>query len=700
MTSQNISDSIPVLVQLALKNKILTTEQVSQALVHVAAERRKGHRARLEDYFLENKLIDPDTMSRLVAASVRHLDKLFGVLAVKSGAVDQGHMAKALETQKQAFAQGTLKPVSDILMEWQLLTAAQRDLLLDKLNASGTFNEDPPSQTPPPPEVSEPRNRTEPATQVADDPEDTVSVPSLIITDQDTKAFFHFPEKTAPRPTLQTVKDLLAEQGVIFGILPDADIAAKLAEAGDGPGEFVVAQGHAGTPPRNARITLYFKTDYLNPGKITDDGTIDFRERGHVPFVQAGTLLAEKNPGVDGTPGTNVFGQTMPADKAEDQPLKSGSGTRESEDGLQIFADLDGQPFITVHGEVSVFQELHIKEDVDYTTGNITFDGNIFVKGAVKPGFTVKGGNLTAREIEGAIIDIKGNIDVAGGISDSTITLGGSLQAMFMTSTKVDAYGDILVKKEIIDSKIRTSGACNGEKVTLIASFVSAREGIRVMRVGTDVSQPCTLRVGINDHTRKVVNRLKVTLEEQKASLETIQKKNDALVDHQKALHQQIMEKSTLQDKLGRQKEDIETKLKGIKAHAADDPRHDKAVRFLNDALAHCDSENSRLEQEVADLFAEQDTVTDAILNLQDQCEPLVQSIEDLNTRIREIHTWEKQSRGRSLIQVIKEIQSQTSASGPNSTLILKETRKNVTIRETRHANPSGPTWEMVVESN
>ncbi|GAB6095704.1 hypothetical protein JCM14469_19560 [Desulfatiferula olefinivorans] len=699
MTSHIEADGIPVMVQLALKNKILTMEQVSRALVHVASERRKGHHARMEDYFLENGIIDPETMSRLAAATVRHLDKLFGVLAVKSGLVDQPHMAKALEAQKLAFAQGTLKPVSDILMEWKLLTGAQRDLLLEKLSASGQTADDPGirSAAPAPPE---PPDEPGLSARPVDEPDDTLKAPSLVFTDQDMKVFFRFPQNTAPGPTLGTVKELLGLNGVIFGILPDETIEAKLAEAEGGSRECLVAEGTPGTPPRNATVTLYFKTDYLNPGKITEDGTIDFRERGHVPFVQAGTLLAEKMPGIDGTPGTNVFGQTLPADKALDQPLKSGAGTRSSDDGLQIFADQDGQPFMTVHGDISVFQELHIKGDVDYTTGNITFDGNIFVKGAVKPGFTVKGGNLTAREIEGAVLDIKGNIDVSGGISDSTITLGGTLQAMFMTSSKVDAYGDILVKKEIIDSKIRTSGACNGDKVTLIASFVSAREGIRVMRVGTDVSQPCTLRAGINDHTKKAVNRIRAVIEEKKTLLDAIQKKNDGLVDHQKALHQQIMEKSILQDKLTEQKKTIEAKLDGVKMHAADDPRHDKAVQFLTGARAHCDQENSLLEQQVAELFAEQDSVTDAILNLQDQCEPLVQTIEELNARIRDIHAWEKRSRGRSLIQVIKEIQAQTSVAGPNSTLILKETRKNVTIRETRHTTPSGPTWELIVETN
>ena len=168
--------------------------------------------------------------------------------------------------------------------------------------------------------------------------------------------------------------------------------------------------------------------------------------------MNKGDVLAEKKPLIQGVPGTSIFGINIPVNVVIDPPFIAGPGAVLSENGLVIIADKSGQPHVDAIGKITVNTEFIVDGDVNYETGNLTFDGNIVVKGTVKQGFTVKGVSLTANEIEGAIIDLTGDLNVSAGISDTTIKTVGNVQTKFINNSTVLGFGNIIVLKEIIDS--------------------------------------------------------------------------------------------------------------------------------------------------------------------------------------------------------------------------------------------------------
>ncbi len=670
------------LAELAIENRIITRSDLAGILNDIRSEKQNGRHLSFENALLERGLVDRDTLTRLIAATVRSIDKKFADLAEKQGLASRHDLAKALEIQKESFKKGVLVSVGDLLVKSHHLTAEQRDFLLKSLDGHAAA---------PPPSAEK--------TPSAPSPEDTHNSPlALIITANGLRADIQIPEGLSRPPGLSDIRDLVASRGLRFGVIGDQDIQNHLARIGTSPGSFVVAMGIPALPARDAAIRIFFLNDYLNPGKITDHGSIDFKDRGMVPFVKTGVVLAEKIPGVDGKPGTDIFGNLIPSDKAVDQPLKSGSGTVVSDDGLKILAALDGQPLMTVHGEVTVMKELHIPGDVDYTTGNIIFNGSIIVKGSINPGFLIKGGALTAKDVNGAEIDVAGNIEISGGIMDSVLRAGGAVLAMHMSGTKVDAYGDVLVKKEVVDCKIRTSGAFNGETVRIVSSLVSAKKGILARQIGTDVSRPCTLRVGISDHTEKKVLFLRSEIEDRKKELELEQKKKEEVQNAQKQLHKDIMDQVLVEDKLQRQKTAIESFIETLKANTQLTEKAAAQLKKLEEGRAFCESEMSKLASRADSILKQQDAVTYQILDLQGRCEDLVGVIEGLHERIREIRTWDKKTPPLAQIQVHREIFTQTLVSGPNSMLIVKETCRNVTIRESRRSDLEND-WEMKIET-
>lgn len=672
------------LAELAIENKIFTRQDLNRVIDDIRSENQQGRKLSFEDALLKHKIVDKETLLRLIAATIRSIDKKFADQAVKNGFIITDDASEALESQKELFKKGDLVSIVSILIKKQKITLEQRDTVLKQLSSTiPSFTSD--------------ISRRATAPYRTDPQEESLIKPDLEISRNHLRADVHIPEGLSSPIELEDIKALIEKHNLKFGVICDEDIKNHLKRIGFSSGSFVLAIGIPALPARDAVIRIFFVNNYLNPGKITDFGTIDFRNRGAVPFVKEGIVLAEKIPGVDGKPGTNIFGKIIPSEEAVDQPLKSGPGTVISDDGLKIIATIAGQPLMTVHGEVTVMKELIIPGDVDYTTGNIIFDGSIIVKGSINQGFIVKGGALTAKDANGAEIEVAGNIEISGGIMDSVLRAGGAVQAMHMSGTKIDAYGDVIVKKEVVDCKIRTSGAFNGETARVVSSLVSAKKGILARQIGTDVSRPCTIRAGISDHTEKKIRYYRSEVEKRKKELELEQKKKEEVQSIHKQLHKDVMDHVLIEDKLRRQKNTIESFMETLKSKKELSEKEKKQLDKLEAGHTFCITEIKRLEEQEDIRLKQQDSLTFEILDRQTLCEDLVNEIEGLHEKIREIRNWDKKSPPQVYVRILREIFAQTVLNSPNSMLILKDTCRNVTIREVRRSD-SDNDWEIKIE--
>jgi uncharacterized protein (DUF342 family) len=87
------------------------------------------------------------------------------------------------------------------------------------------------------------------------------------------------------------------------------------------------------------QMIYYFDTNPMRIGTLLEDGSMDWKNRGEIPQVRTGELLAEKVGGDPGRPGMNVLGQEIAPPRIKDPSLKFGKGAQRSEDGTQILAD-------------------------------------------------------------------------------------------------------------------------------------------------------------------------------------------------------------------------------------------------------------------------------------------------------------------------------------------------------------------------
>ncbi|MHC4872672.1 MAG: FapA family protein [Planctomycetota bacterium] len=319
-----------------------------------------------------------------------------------------------------------------------------------------------------------------------------------------------------------TVTELIEwfeSQGVHYGIKEDAVTKLAAALTALRPiKNLLIAEGLPAVNGEDGWID-YKITTSLAAGQVSEDGNVDFRERGIINNTHVDMLLAQVMKPTDGEAGVTVKGKPISAEPGRDAvPPKGGDGVEVSEDHVFFVALLEGHAQLS-EGTLTVSREFHIEGDVDFKTGNIDFVGDLVISGAVISGFEVKakgnisiGGNIERN----AVVSSEGSITVGdtirNGRDKAFVTAEGNVTAVKVDNAYIKARGDVIVEKEVIGSKVKCYGKFIGSKAEIRGSEIEAVSGIEIGKVGSDKSE-----------TRNVLTA-GITLEAAKLHQESIEK--------------------------------------------------------------------------------------------------------------------------------------------------------------------------------
>ncbi|MCP3899890.1 MAG: DUF342 domain-containing protein [Desulfobacteraceae bacterium] len=336
-------------------------------------------------------------------------------------------------------------------------------------------------------------------------------------------------ESFDPATTLDELKQIITNQEIIHGVAKDE----KLQEFLDSDeyledNYFELAQGDPAVDGTDATEKIYFEKEYKEAGKVGIDGSIDYRERGTVPAVKVDDLIAEKIPSQKGESGLNVYDEIISPETPGEILLKTGPGTRISEDGLKIYAEVDGYPKKEISGEIVVNEVFAIEGDVDYKTGNINYDKSVYIEGSIKNGFKVNAIDIVVDEVDGGILHAKGDVIVRKGIIDGEIKATGKITASYILRSKVSCFGDIEVIKEISDSEVLSDGKCRVRVGKVFASSISAKRGADIRNIGTEKAKKMIVTVGTSPNYDKKLDKIDKMIEDSQNELEqaTYEKNN------------------------------------------------------------------------------------------------------------------------------------------------------------------------------
>jgi len=298
-----------------------------------------------------------------------------------------------------------------------------------------------------------------------------------------------------------TVLRQLSELGVTYGVKEETIEQMVRQQSLDQ--EWVIAQGRPAEKGANARL-VYEPALQRTGGKPTflPDGRVDFRELNKIVVVSQGQLLATRIPPTAGMPGRNVFGEELPAVPGRDLIWPLGKGVKVEND--RLIATVDGQ-VVLKSGRINVLPVYEIPGDVDYSVGNVRFNGNVQIRGSVKPGFTIQaeGDVKISGGVDSATIICGGTLTVGGGIQGQgrgEVKVEGDIYCRFIENCKATAAGSIVVGEDIMHSQVFAGRSIQvgGRKGLIVGGVIRATDSIECKVLGASLGTPTTVEVGVN----------------------------------------------------------------------------------------------------------------------------------------------------------------------------------------------------------
>ena len=332
-----------------------------------------------------------------------------------------------------------------------------------------------------------------------------------------------------------------------------------------------------GTQPRDGSdgyIEYKFNTELKPRPKMNDDGTVDFHTLENINHVNKGDVVAVLHKEDRGDDGIDVLGRRVPPRKVKHVIFRYGRNLSQSEDGTELMSQVSGH-VILENDKIFVSNVLELV-NVDNSTGDIDYEGDVVVKGNVLAGFTVKAaGDITVSGIvEGATVIAGGNITFNRGIQGMTravVKAGGNIVSKFIESAENVSAGGSIEADSILHSKVTAKSTikASGRNGLIIGGDVKAVNMIEAKTIGNAMGTNTSVGVGVDPSMKRRVDELKNSLGklgdnkiQLNQLLNALRKKQDAEGGLDEAKHELQMKTMRnvimLEQEINKQKKELE----------------------------------------------------------------------------------------------------------------------------------------------
>lgn len=289
-----------------------------------------------------------------------------------------------------------------------------------------------------------------------------------------------------------------------------------------------LAKGTKAIDGKDGSVEDFFTRSKEIQLKENSQGQVDYKNLGTFSSITKDTVICNITKAIKGEPGITVKGKTLKAYNGKEPNIPKGEGTALTEDGLKLVATTDGYIEFD-NGKFNVKQKMFIKGNVDSSTGNIVFNGDLEVKGDIVSGYTVDvTGNIKVfGVVEGAILKAGGDISLKSGVSGNRVaelTAGGIIKSLFLENCLVRSNG--IYTESIIQSEVYSDTVidCLRGKGAIIGGNINAREGVMANVIGTKSGKQTVISIGKSHSATNKQEELEQDLKSSKALFDKISK--------------------------------------------------------------------------------------------------------------------------------------------------------------------------------
>ncbi len=296
---------------------------------------------------------------------------------------------------------------------------------------------------------------------------------------------------------------------------------------------FLIAKGNKPMNGDNGYIVDYFLRHVERLPEMDEFGNVDYTTLGSEQNVKKGDLICEVIPPTEGIAGRTVLNQELRCRNGKSVSLPKGKNTEVSEDGYKLLAAIDGR--VEFSGRYfSVRPLLEISGNVDYSTGNINFIGDVLIKGDVCSGFSVRamGDIKVCGVVESCEIEAGGDLIVVKGIVGNMETIVRSHHNIY---SKYLVNSIVHARKNVHTDSIRYSNVysdgevevCSGRGL-IVGGQIRAAQGIEAKTVGSVYESPTSIILGGQPYASFEKELLTRTIKEMKEEMEKLERQPDS----------------------------------------------------------------------------------------------------------------------------------------------------------------------------
>ncbi len=306
------------------------------------------------------------------------------------------------------------------------------------------------------------------------------------------------PEKSFTRAE---ILEVLKRRGITQGIIKEG-VDTLL----DGRGYLMPVLIARGLPPKNGRdgwYEFFFRTELRRTPREMPDGTMDYGDVEWFEVVEKGQKLAVYHDAENGTGGITVTGKRVPAKRGREQKVLSGNGFTIMSDMKTYVSTIKGR--IELKDNRITISKLLVLEELTIASGRIEYDGNIYVKGNIGYGTTIKaeGDIVVCGSVEAAVIECGGSILLKHGVNASgngVIRAEKNVHGKFLEAVRVYA-GEDIETNYCLNCELHAEGHVRiiGAKGMLIGGITQALKGIEAQNVGNRAGMLTYLKLGMNE---------------------------------------------------------------------------------------------------------------------------------------------------------------------------------------------------------
>jgi len=353
-----------------------------------------------------------------------------------------------------------------------------------------------------------------------------------------------------PRPTSpEEILAFLRESKVCVNEerLPEIKAFARALSEGAIPEPLVVAEGRKPVDDKPGRIERLLSRP--EPSAEQQQGKVSHYERSSIVTASAGQDIVRIIPPTHGRDGVDVFGNKLPHRRCEPVKLSLGQNVTMADDECTVRATAAGRVNIQ-DGKVWVDPILEIEGDVDFSTGNIHFPGEVIVHHNVLDRFKVVSeasitvhGTVEAAQIEAAL-----DVHVAGGIvgkEKGSVRAGRNIVCRFINGAAIEAGSNVTAQAEIVHCRLVCGGQVVVENGPLLAGHTTAKGGIHCKSLGSDANVRTLVEVGIDETFRRLCATRLPDVQSRRQKAQHVREVVEPLLANQKGLTASQKEKAT-----------------------------------------------------------------------------------------------------------------------------------------------------------